>query len=119
MNIDSNLHPKAFDDRVAACRVRADPFTRSYQLPTLGRLQIIGPASWQIKSHNPDHNFNQLDNMSSVEPGTYRIVNFARNKAIRVPDEDPDTIASWQTQDEANQKVSSIDNYSSFSKVYD
>ncbi|KAG8679401.1 hypothetical protein FRC11_003767, partial [Ceratobasidium sp. 423] len=43
--------------------------------------------------------------MASVEPGTYRIINLARNKALRVPNEYPDTIASWHTQDEPNQKV--------------
>ncbi|CAE6463850.1 unnamed protein product [Rhizoctonia solani] len=42
--------------------------------------------------------------MASVEPGTYRIVNLARNKALRVPNEYPDTISSWSTQDEPNQK---------------
>ncbi|KAG8728543.1 hypothetical protein FRC11_010824 [Ceratobasidium sp. 423] len=42
--------------------------------------------------------------MASVEPGTYRIVNPARNKALRVPNEYPDAIASWHTQDEPNQK---------------
>ncbi|KDN34257.1 hypothetical protein RSAG8_12646, partial [Rhizoctonia solani AG-8 WAC10335] len=42
--------------------------------------------------------------MANVEPGTYRIVNLARNKALRVPNEHPDTIASWHTQDEPNQK---------------
>ncbi|KAL5638164.1 hypothetical protein ACGC1H_005015 [Rhizoctonia solani] len=42
--------------------------------------------------------------MANIEPGTYRIVNLARNKALRVPNEYPDTIASWQVQDEPNQK---------------
>ncbi|KAJ1305858.1 hypothetical protein OPQ81_010581 [Rhizoctonia solani] len=42
--------------------------------------------------------------MTTIEPGTYRIVNLARNKALRVPDECPDTIAGWHSQDEPNQK---------------
>ncbi|CAE6346948.1 unnamed protein product [Rhizoctonia solani] len=42
--------------------------------------------------------------MSNLEPGTYRIVNLARKKVLRVPNENPDTIASWQVQDEPNQK---------------
>ncbi|CAE7140717.1 unnamed protein product [Rhizoctonia solani] len=42
--------------------------------------------------------------MANVEPGIYRIVNLARNKALRVPNESPDTIASWHAQDESNQK---------------
>ncbi|CAE6419692.1 unnamed protein product [Rhizoctonia solani] len=42
--------------------------------------------------------------MASIEPGTYRIVNLARNKVLRVPSECPDTIASWHAQDEPNQK---------------
>ncbi|CAE6470155.1 unnamed protein product [Rhizoctonia solani] len=42
--------------------------------------------------------------MANIEPGTYRIVNLARNKVLRVPNEYPDTIASWHVQDEPNQK---------------
>ncbi|CUA74174.1 hypothetical protein RSOLAG22IIIB_11008 [Rhizoctonia solani] len=42
--------------------------------------------------------------MANVEPGTYRIVNLARNKALRVPSEYPETISSWHTEDEPNQK---------------
>ncbi|ELU37224.1 fibrinogen alpha/beta chain family domain-containing protein [Rhizoctonia solani AG-1 IA] len=43
--------------------------------------------------------------MLSLEPGTYRIINIARKKALRVPDESTNTITSWQVQDEPNQKV--------------
>ncbi|CAE6428915.1 unnamed protein product [Rhizoctonia solani] len=42
--------------------------------------------------------------MLSLEPGTYRIINIARKKALRVPDESTNTITSWQVQDEPNQK---------------
>ncbi|KAH7329797.1 hypothetical protein B0J17DRAFT_722484 [Rhizoctonia solani] len=44
------------------------------------------------------------DKMVNIEPGTYRIVNLARNKVLRVPNECPDTITSWHAQDEPNQK---------------
>ncbi|QRW25182.1 carbohydrate esterase family 9 protein [Rhizoctonia solani] len=51
-----------------------------------------------------DHIESEGDNMLSLEPGTYRIINIARKKALRVPDESTNTITSWQVQDEPNQK---------------
>ncbi|CAE6443906.1 unnamed protein product [Rhizoctonia solani] len=42
--------------------------------------------------------------MFDLEPGTYRIINLARKKVLRVPNEDTNTITSWQVQDEPNQK---------------
>ncbi|GAB1523570.1 hypothetical protein RhiTH_006720 [Rhizoctonia solani] len=53
----------------------------------------------------------QGDNMLSLEPGTYRIINIARKKALRVPDESTNTITSWQVQDEPNQKLRTLDVY--------
>jgi hypothetical protein len=65
----------------------------------------ISHASRQRACYESDDDSSRENKMANVQPGTYRIVNLARNKAIRVPDEDPDTIASWHSQDEANQKV--------------